>query len=72
MFPFYLLKIRENQRFSGVFRAYKMGALARNGWPALARNGISIGLVPGISRTFVENRLNLPAFLEFLYLWQMF
>ena len=32
MFPFYTpLKTPENQRFSGVFRGYKMGTLARNG-----------------------------------------
>ena len=29
MFPFYTLKTLEN-RFSGVFRRYKMGAVARN------------------------------------------
>ena len=28
---FYLLKTPENQRFSGVFRGYKLGTLARNG-----------------------------------------
>ena len=27
----YPLKTPENQRFSGVFRGYKMGTLARNG-----------------------------------------
>ena len=27
----YVLKTPENQRFSGVFRGYKMGTLARNG-----------------------------------------
>ena len=27
----YLLKILKKQRFSGVFRGYKMGTLARNG-----------------------------------------
>ena len=27
----YRLKTPENQRFSGVFRGYKMGTLARNG-----------------------------------------
>lgn len=33
MFQFlHPLKTPENQRFSGVFRGYKMGALARNGW----------------------------------------
>ena len=33
MFPFYLypLKTPENLWFSGVFRGYKMGILARNG-----------------------------------------
>ena len=32
MLSFYtLLKILENQMFSGVFRGYKMGTLARNG-----------------------------------------
>ena len=31
MFPFYTpLETPENQRFSGVFRRYKMGKLARN------------------------------------------
>ena len=27
----YPLKTPENQRFSGIFRGYKMGTLARNG-----------------------------------------
>ena len=37
----YPLKALENQRFSGVFREYKMGTLARNGLrsaqPSVAR-----------------------------------
>ena len=31
MFPFHPLKTPENQRFSGIFRGYKIGTLAKNG-----------------------------------------
>ena len=34
----YPLKTPENQRFSGVFRGYKMGTLARNGLRMLRRS----------------------------------
>ena len=31
MFPFFPLKAPENQKFTGVFRSYKVGPLARYG-----------------------------------------
>ena len=43
MFPFYtLMKTRNNQRFSGVFREYKMGTLAQNGLMTWYQN-LSVG-----------------------------
>ena len=52
MFPFYTpLKTPKNQRFSGVFRGYKKGTLARNGLRS-KRNTMRSSEAEGIDKLY--------------------
>ena len=59
MFPFYIpLKTTENLWFSGVFRGYKMGTLARNGLIRVKYNAFELKLGKYKTRFFNEYKLH--------------
>ena len=64
------MKTPENQRFSGIFRGYKMGTLARNG---LIRNHFFFGVLcfptPTLSTTFPNFSLEATQFIFRRYIY---